>query len=277
MRAACIATLLLTAPVLAGGATNIMLTIDPAQSTADFVLCAVGNCDSDASTIAGQVVIDLDDTAAPSSISLRDYDFLLTEDLSFNINFLIGAIDISTTGLELMYPSPGLAFGPTAINGENMFTFFDVPAAANGNAAYTATGLACTLIEANGLSCTDAFILDELGEQTADSIVGIVAIDGNNVAVVLAASITLPIVPDDPDLAQLQFQGTIVAFGQLPVTVPGDFDDDGDADLFDYNAYLDCETGPGGALVEGCETFDFDQDNDVDVSDFAVFQFVFTG
>jgi hypothetical protein len=58
---------------------------------------------------------------------------------------------------------------------------------------------------------------------------------------------------------------------------PGDGDNDGDVDLFDFASMLDCLTGPGGVLDPGCEPFDFDADADTDRTDAAAFQRAFTG
>ncbi len=59
--------------------------------------------------------------------------------------------------------------------------------------------------------------------------------------------------------------------------LPGDFDGDGDVDIFDFSAFLDCVTGPGGGVPPGCATFDFDADDDVDFVDNGQLLLVFTG
>ena len=61
----------------------------------------------------------------------------------------------------------------------------------------------------------------------------------------------------------------------LPATVPGDLDVDGDIALDDYESFADCLTGPGTAVIPGCEKADLEFDCDVDMADFAVFQLVF--
>lgn len=59
---------------------------------------------------------------------------------------------------------------------------------------------------------------------------------------------------------------------------PGDADADGDVDLFDFAAWLDCVTGPqGGPVGMACEVFDFDADLDVDNADLKQFLLAFTG
>ena len=57
----------------------------------------------------------------------------------------------------------------------------------------------------------------------------------------------------------------------------GDYDEDGDVDLYDYAHWDDCMTGPeAGPYVAGCEAFDFDVDDDVDLADFAMFTMLFS-
>ncbi len=58
--------------------------------------------------------------------------------------------------------------------------------------------------------------------------------------------------------------------------LPGDFDGDGDVDLFDFEAHLDCRTGPGNTgLSAECSALDFDGDNDVDLADLRNLQVAF--
>ncbi len=60
--------------------------------------------------------------------------------------------------------------------------------------------------------------------------------------------------------------------------VPGDWDEDGDVDLNDYDAFQTCFSGAdGGPVGDACATLDLDGDTDVDFSDFAILQRAFTG
>jgi hypothetical protein len=59
--------------------------------------------------------------------------------------------------------------------------------------------------------------------------------------------------------------------------VAGDGDGDGDVDLIDVDAFVDCESGPGGGVAGGCSAFDLDGDDDVDFGDFAELQLSYTG
>ncbi len=58
----------------------------------------------------------------------------------------------------------------------------------------------------------------------------------------------------------------------------GDLDTDGDVDGFDFEALLDCMTGPGGIPVtQTCQAADGDLDMDIDFADVARMQTTFTG
>jgi hypothetical protein len=62
-----------------------------------------------------------------------------------------------------------------------------------------------------------------------------------------------------------------------PRALPGDYDGDGDVDLWDYDQFQRCFGGPGGEVPPECGVFDFDEDLDVDFNDFGGFQAAFTG
>lgn len=56
--------------------------------------------------------------------------------------------------------------------------------------------------------------------------------------------------------------------------VPGDFDNDGDRDLFDFSALANCIAlgGPAADIPPGCEPADFDSNAHVDLLDFSILQ-----
>lgn len=63
-----------------------------------------------------------------------------------------------------------------------------------------------------------------------------------------------------------------------PMSVAGDWDGNGQVDLIDYDAYLDCVSGPDATgPSRGCDVFDFDADADVDLADLGRFQSLFDG
>ncbi len=58
---------------------------------------------------------------------------------------------------------------------------------------------------------------------------------------------------------------------------PGDCNYDSAINLFDFDAFTDCMSVPGGGLIEPeCVCFDVDHDTDVDLLDFGSFQAQFT-
>lgn len=59
--------------------------------------------------------------------------------------------------------------------------------------------------------------------------------------------------------------------------LPGDADSDGDVDVYDFVAFSQCVSGPGGGVAADCMPFDFDADGDVDWSDAAAFQLAVPG
>ena len=60
--------------------------------------------------------------------------------------------------------------------------------------------------------------------------------------------------------------------------LPGDGEEDGDIDLYDYRAFKACVDGPGiGPPEDGCGCYDLDHNGRIDLSDVARFQNAFTG
>jgi hypothetical protein len=52
-----------------------------------------------------------------------------------------------------------------------------------------------------------------------------------------------------------------------------DGDADGDLDLMDFAAFVNCLSGPGPTTcLSGCYNFDFDHDDDLDLADFSLLQ-----
>ncbi len=82
-----------------------------------------------------------------------------------------------------------------------------------------------------------------------------------------------------------QFDAGVMTEGEYELTggfwfgiPPGDCEDDGDVDLFDYDQFQRCMTGPdAGPPAPGCNCFDLDQNDTIDLLDFAITQTHFTG
>lgn len=65
---------------------------------------------------------------------------------------------------------------------------------------------------------------------------------------------------------------------KYPVTpCPGDSDEDGDADLYDFSMFQRCFTGLSGSPAPECAQCDFDVDSDIDLDDWRRIRAVFFG
>lgn len=81
-----------------------------------------------------------------------------------------------------------------------------------------------------------------------------------------------------PDAGVLGGGGFTLAGGFWFGQFPGDCNEDGGINLFDYVELNACESGPGGGLVAPhCTCFDLDADQDVDLEDVGEFQRSFSG
>ncbi len=93
---------------------------------------------------------------------------------------------------------------------------------------------------------------------------------------VVAADINSDGVPRQGDTTDQDF--ALVCYNCAAEARTGDFDFDGDVDIFDLDAFQLCFTGPGPAAPgPGCQVFDFQPDDDVDLEDFSAFRAALTG
>lgn len=58
---------------------------------------------------------------------------------------------------------------------------------------------------------------------------------------------------------------------------PTDCNEDGAANLLDYDLFTQCMGGPNSGVSAGCECFDIDRSGTIDLRDFATMQAAFTG
>lgn len=70
-----------------------------------------------------------------------------------------------------------------------------------------------------------------------------------------------------------EFYGLTRAFLMTPLDA--DFDDDGDTDLIDFDAFRACMTGPGAPVDIECKEYDIDRNGRIDMVDLRAFQWVF--
>ncbi len=81
-----------------------------------------------------------------------------------------------------------------------------------------------------------------------------------------------------PDPGTMTGGGFELTGGFWFALAPGDCNTDGGVNLFDYDTFEGCLSGPDGpAPVGDCRCFDVDQSGAVDLADFAVVQGTFSG
>ena len=88
----------------------------------------------------------------------------------------------------------------------------------------------------------------------------------------------LSVTSGQPDAGAMTGGDFEMTVGFWFTVVTGDCNADGTVNLFDFEAFLTCVTGPdGGPVSPNCACFDFDDDDDVDFADFSNLQPAFHG
>lgn len=208
---------LLAAPALG---TPTVLTVNSAQSNVSVQLCmTVTNtqCDTDASPVTGNMVIDLDCLTNPTALTLHDFDFALSNALNLNLNWgtFVGRFDAVASNLAFHYATPGTPQLPTPITA-TAFSYAGVPANATGAMSYNATILVCVGMTGAGLPCNDSIDLSTLALAPV-GFNGTVTVTGRTVLAILAINSSSPIDPNNPTLGTLTVTGTIRATGVVPL------------------------------------------------------------
>ncbi len=83
--------------------------------------------------------------------------------------------------------------------------------------------------------------------------------------------------PDECDIGSGNSQDTDGNGVPDECEIPGDLDGNGQVDLADHNAFLQCLTGAGNGVLTGCEAADLDANGDVDLVDIGLFQTLIGG
>lgn len=103
-------------------------------------------------------------------------------------------------------------------------------------------------------------------------------IDGGGSMVSTGGGFELSGTTGQTDAGILQGGGFTLAGGFWFEEPPCDCNSTGNVNLFDYNDFAACVSGPGGGLVDpSCACFDLDLDQDVDLLDMGEFQHLFEG
>jgi len=196
-----------------------------------------------------------------------DIDPLALHFCFLNIGSCLSGANITITDLHIETTSPG--DGPLAGGGD--VTFDGVVTHATGVATVVGTGLLAGQIDQ--VVPIDVSSTGTLAAHVSVA-AGSVTLDGFNLPPTSASvppenlpsgfdSITVDLVVD---ASNVSLSGAYVA------SLLGDADADGDIDLADHAAFVDCMTGPLGVATPPCTLLDLDVDGDVDLRDFAAMQ-----
>lgn len=255
------------------GYPGLRVPIDPAKSRADLTICStlggVRKCDTDASTLSGYCMVDLDSRSAPTAISVQDFDAKSDQNMSWVLNYgLLGKLNVSATDIRFYHARPGVQpFWP--LNPGGVFTAYQVPYLKEGVVTYTATGLLCVTLQALNLPCSDTM---ELSTEpvAAEDLTGTAVVQDGVLTIEVSIPIQAHIDPDNPDTGEVT--GMAYITGSVEIPVPCDFDHDGDVDLSDFGHLQQCLSGreiPQTAAA--CEDARLDAGTDVDEDDVALF------
>lgn len=249
-------------------ATTVNIPIDQSQSSITVQLCISGSCDTDASPVAGSYTFDLDVPSAPTQVSVLDFTNTLTQTINLNISFgFLGAFNASGTGIVVEYATPGIPTGPAPVNA-GAFTLANVPTQSQGNVAYNATGIVCSLLSGQTppVPCNSTLDLADQGVQ-AGTVQGTLSVSNGIISLVANLNASVPLDPKNPGTGTFTITGVIR--GSAPVPPAPSCPGDANGDLIVNAADLSVLLANFGLAAAGPGSGDFNGDglcNNADLS-----------
>jgi hypothetical protein len=263
----------LVAPVMAA---PFMVPVDPDQSVVNFQLCISGSCSADSSPVSGSITVDLANVPDPQQIWLYDFQFDLLDNPHWYISWgILGQFTADVTGAAVSYADPGTPLGPTPIT-DGAFTFSGVPVNSTGMMTYSATGLACSALQAAGYPCSGTQSLADQGTYTADQFGGTLTSQSRVITIVSDVDMTSPLDPEYPSLGTIHVWGTVRGSVYVPPPDPGDTNCDGNVNGYDIDPFVLALTSPAdyAAAQPTCEIGTADVNGDGAVNGYDIDPFV---
>lgn len=249
-------------------AATVVIPIDQAQSSISVQLCISGSCDTDSSPVSGVYTLDLDVPSSPAQVSILDFTNTLTQNINLNISFgFLGAFNASGSGIVVEYATPGIPTGPAPVNA-GAFSLANVPTQSQGNVAYNATGIVCSLLSGQTppVPCNSSINLADQGVQ-AGAVQGTLSVSDGIISFVANLNSTVPLDPDNPSTGTFTITGTIRGSASLPLpTCPCD----ANADLAVNAADLSVLLSNFGLAAFGPGEGDFNGDGQCNSADLSV-------
>lgn len=279
-----------TAAMLAAAAhaTPVLLEIDSAMSSVDVAISVGGGVlgDTDSSSISGFIRIELDSVSAPAQAGLHAFRLVVDDDLHLQDSvFLVGGFNTTITDAVFYFVPPPPQ--PASIGPDGEVAFADVNSAAEGTAAYTVTGAACSLL--GGRPCIDTIDLADADPSQIESFQGEITVEQGIVTFTATLSMTMPLDPDNPSTGTLSVEGVVVArgtacavdiTGSSSPSSPSYLVPDGVVDAEDFFAFLglfaagDARADISGSSAPASQSY-LVPDGVIDAEDFFTFLSLF--
>lgn len=229
-RAATLVAVLAAGTLTTTAAAQDTLTIDPGASGILVTVEALGFTDTDTSPISGNLDVITD---AATGIAIAGGTLNLDNDLFFDLSALfLGGVTIDVTGLSavLLRPVPAVP-----VDGMGIFTVPSFTAGATGTLSYNGFGLAGAFVG------SDTIMLDPADPLAGSFDTAQVFDDMGGAVVGAQVNLTQDVEVAEGLIATITLQGQVIATGPYTPTVPcpGDFDVNGQPDIFDLLDYLD--------------------------------------
>ena len=206
-------------PPVSARAGEMTLPVISTNSTLLVTLCAdpgAGlDCDTDTANLVGAVVIALDNDRVPGELSLRDFDLQASRALNLNLSWVFGlaTLHVTVTNLGVARASPG-PLNPYYPVSSGAFTGTNVPYQLQGIANYTASGLACTVLQGQGYPCNGALDFSTNGPGTVAAMPGTILVSNGMVHLHFEIALTNYLDDANPSL------GTVAMIGVVNAAAP---------------------------------------------------------
>jgi hypothetical protein len=248
------------------GAQATQFVVDPSLSSIEATLDASGLTDSDSSPLSGTLELMINSEGdTPTDLTLEDYTVSADEPLDFVLgNILVGELDIDVRDLVVALPDGAGPVGPVPVGPGGGGSLADVPAVVSGDFSYSASGLLCSTLQDQGFPCSDTGPVSDGSTQTIPSVAFTVSEAGDQTRFDASFSLSQPLDPTQPGLGSVDFDVTLVAFGDAAPPCPGDTDANDVVDLSDLLTVLsNFGMVVGGGPADG----DLDRSGVVDLED----------
>lgn len=200
------------------GAITLTLPVVTNLSQAVVTLDALGRSDADTTSLAGSVILRLDQAPGASTLVVEDFRMSALQPLDFDLN--LGLAGRATARVPVLRVERNGSGGvPLPVEGTNgSFVLHGTSYRTFGSASYSVSGLACSLvIKPMDLPCADTLKLEDAPPGTLDELGVKLTYTGGKVRAVITFFFVQPLDAESPDLGTVSGTVTAVAEGPYPI------------------------------------------------------------